>query len=110
LRDRLSARIASAPEALSGRLAHLIRETAKRALTTAEDRAALDARLAELAGRVIGESRPQIAAYVADVIAGWEPEELNAWCEEEIGHPDEVAWTDVDALGRWAEPLRLTTD
>lgn len=87
LRDRLGKRIANAPEALSGPLAHLIRDTATRALATPEARETLDRRLAELAGRVIGESRPQIAAYVTDVIAGWEPEELNTRFEEEIG-PD----------------------
>lgn len=87
LRDRLRNRIASAPDALAMPLARLLRDTATQALATPEARATLDARLAELAGRVIGEARPQIAAYVTDVIAGWEPEELNARFEEEIG-PD----------------------
>lgn len=81
----ITSRLKDQPDALSGPLAEIIRDFAGKALAEPEARAALDARLAELAGRAIGEARPQIAAYVADVIAGWEPEELNARFEEEIG-------------------------
>jgi uncharacterized membrane-anchored protein YjiN (DUF445 family) len=87
VRIRTAARLAEDPDALAGPLAELIRGFAARALDDPETRAALDARIAGLAGQVIGEARPAIAAYVADVIAGWEPEELNARFEAEIG-PD----------------------
>ena len=86
-REQLSARLATAPEAFSAPLAELIRDTATRALAAPEARAGFDARLAGLAGRVVGEAGPMIAADVDDVIAGWAPEELNARFEEEIG-PD----------------------
>ena len=47
----------------------------------------LDARIAEIAARLIGDLRPAISGYVTDVIAGWEPQELTARFEAEIG-PD----------------------
>ncbi|MFV0302605.1 MAG: DUF445 family protein, partial [Paracoccus sp. (in: a-proteobacteria)] len=87
LRSRLARRLNDDPGAMVEPLADLIQGFARRALSTPEARAGFDARLAQLASRVIGELRPQISAYVADVIAGWEPEELNARFEAEIG-PD----------------------
>jgi uncharacterized membrane-anchored protein YjiN (DUF445 family) len=87
VRARTTARLADDPDALVAALSEVIRTFAGRALASPEARAALDARIAAVAGRVIGEARPAIAAYVTDVIAGWEPEELNARFEAEIG-PD----------------------
>ena len=87
LRDRLRARIAEDPEALAAPIADLIRDLAARTLADDATRAVLDARLAEIAARLIADMRPAISGYVTDVIAGWEPQELNARFEAEIG-PD----------------------
>ena len=87
VRSRAAARLVEEPGALAAPLAELIRGFAARALDDPEARSALDARLAGLAGQAIGEGRSTIAVYVADVIAKWEPEELNARFEAEIG-PD----------------------
>lgn len=87
LRERLRTRIAADPDAVAGPLARLIRDTAARALATPEAREAADARIASLAGRIVGEAGPAIAVYIEEVISGWEPEELNARFEAEIG-PD----------------------
>lgn len=87
LRSRLRARIADDPEALAAPLAGLIRDVARRARDDGATRAALDARMADLAAEFIGDMRPAVAGYIADVIAGWEPDELNARFEQEIG-PD----------------------
>ena len=87
LRDRLRARIAEDPEALAAPIADLIRDLAARTLADDATRAVLDARLADIAARLIGDMRPAISGYVTDVIAGWEPQELNARFEAEIG-PD----------------------
>ena len=87
LRDRLRDRLVAEPEALAEPLADLIRDLTTR---TGRDDAmsiALDARVAEIGARLIGEMRPAIGDYVADVIASWEPLELNARFEAEIG-PD----------------------
>jgi uncharacterized membrane-anchored protein YjiN (DUF445 family) len=85
LRDRLAARLADDSATLADPLADMIRDAATRALADPTTRAAFDARLAELAGRALADLRPAIAGYVADVNAGWEPSELNARFEEEIG-------------------------
>ncbi|MBV8613118.1 MAG: DUF445 domain-containing protein [Acetobacteraceae bacterium] len=87
LRDHLRDRIAADPEALAVPGAELIRDLATRALADTAARAQLDARIAEVAARLIGAIRPAISAYVADVITSWEPAELNARFEAEIG-PD----------------------
>ena len=87
LRDRLRARIAADPEALAGPVADLIRDLAARTLADDATRAALDARLADIAARLIADMRPAISGYVTDVIAGWEPQELTARFEAELG-PD----------------------
>lgn len=87
LRDRLLATIADEDDALAGPVADTIREFADRAASDQEVRDALDARVADLASGLIGDLRPAIADYVADVIAGWEPSELNERFESEIG-PD----------------------
>ncbi|MBU3029433.1 DUF445 domain-containing protein [Paracoccus marinaquae] len=87
LRADALARLAEEPDLMVEPIAELVRGFAGRALADPAARAAFDARLAELAGRMVGELRPQIATYVADVIAGWEPAELNARFEAELG-PD----------------------
>lgn len=87
LRDRLRARIAEDPEALAAPIARLIRDIAQRALDDEATRTALDERLSDLAAEIVGDMRPAVAGYIADVIAGWEPEDLNARFEDEIG-PD----------------------
>lgn len=86
-RERLAAKLSSDPDALAGPLAELIGGAATRLLSDPDNRAALDDRLATFAGVVVRGARPQIAAYVTDVIANWAPEQLNARFEEEIG-PD----------------------
>lgn len=87
MRGRLSDQLRSDPDALTRPLADFLRDTARRGLSDPGARAALDARLSTLAGQIIGQAAPQIAAYVTDVIAGWPPEELNERFEQEIG-PD----------------------
>jgi uncharacterized membrane-anchored protein YjiN (DUF445 family) len=87
LRDQLRERIAADPEALAAPIADLIRDLSARTVADEATRAALDARLAETAARLIGDLRPAISGYVTDVIAGWKPQELNARFEAEIG-PD----------------------
>lgn len=85
LRDRLRTRLAEDPDAFAAPVAGMIRDLASRSAADPAIRAALDARTAELAAKVIGDLRPAIADYVGDVIASWEPEELNARFEAEIG-------------------------
>ena len=87
LRDRLRERIADDPKALSAPIADLVRDLSTRALAEDSTRAAFDARIADIAARLIGDLRPAISGYVTDVIASWEPRELNARFEAEIG-PD----------------------
>jgi uncharacterized membrane-anchored protein YjiN (DUF445 family) len=87
LRARLRDRIAEDPQALAAPIAELIKAISFRALADDATRAALDARVAEVAARLIGDMRPAISDYVADVITSWEPSELNARFEAEIG-PD----------------------
>jgi uncharacterized membrane-anchored protein YjiN (DUF445 family) len=87
LRDRLRDRIAEDPQALAAPIAELIKDMSLRALADDATRAGLDARVAEVAARLIGDMRPAISDYVADVIASWQPSELNARFEAEIG-PD----------------------
>ena len=48
-------------------------------------REALDARIAEIAARLIGDLRPAIGGFVTEVIASWEPAELIARFETEVG-------------------------
>ena len=74
LRDRLAARIDADPDAVAAPVAALIRDLATRLRADPAAQAALDARIAALAAQVIGDLRPMLGGYVADVIAGWEPE------------------------------------
>lgn len=86
-RARLSERIAADPAAVAAPVAVFLGGLAR---SIAEDRAAadrLDERLAGLAGHVVGVFRPQLGGYVAEVIAGWKPDELIARFETELG-PD----------------------
>jgi uncharacterized membrane-anchored protein YjiN (DUF445 family) len=87
LRERLAARINADPDAVATPIAALIHDLATRLRADAAARAALDARIAALAAQVIGDMRPMLGGYVADVIAGWEPEELIDRFEAELG-PD----------------------
>lgn len=87
LRDRLRARLDDDPDAFAAPVADTIRDFSRRAADDPATRDALDDRIAELAAGFIGELRPAIADYVADVIAGWAPAELNERFEAEIG-PD----------------------
>ena len=68
-------------------VAEAIRDFARRAADDPTTRNALDSRISELAAQLIGDLRPAIADDVADVIADWQPEELNERFEAEIG-PD----------------------
>ena len=74
LRDRLAARIDADPDAVAAPIAALIHDLATRLRADEAAHAALDARIAALAAQVIGDMRPMLGGYVADVIAGWEPE------------------------------------
>jgi uncharacterized membrane-anchored protein YjiN (DUF445 family) len=87
LRDRLAARIDADPDAIAAPVAALLRDLAARLRTDPAARDALDARIAALAALAIGELRPLLGAYVADVIAGWEPDEMIDRFEAELG-PD----------------------
>ena len=85
LRDRLRDRIAEDPEALAAPIAGLIGDLSARALADDASREALDARIAEIAARLIGDLRPAIGGFVTEVIASWEPAELIARFETEVG-------------------------
>ena len=87
LRDRLAARIDADPDAVADPVAALIRDVATRLRGDPAAQAALDARIAALAAQVIGDLRPLLGGYVADVIAGWEPEEMIERFEAQLG-PD----------------------
>ena len=87
LRDRLAERIETDPDALAEPLARLLVDLTARLRTDPEARTALDARIAATAARLVGDLRPVLGGYVADVIAGWEPDELIARFEAELG-PD----------------------
>ncbi|MFV0382632.1 DUF445 domain-containing protein [Paracoccus sp. (in: a-proteobacteria)] len=87
IQSRIRASLSADPDATAEILADLVQGVAARLLSSRQARAGFDARFAQLGSRVIGELRPRISAYVSDVIAGWEPEELNARFEGEIG-PD----------------------
>ncbi len=87
LRDRLAERIAADPDAVAAPVATLIGGLAARLRADPEARRALDARLAALVAGIIGDLRPALGGYVADVIAGWKPDELIHRFETELG-PD----------------------
>jgi uncharacterized membrane-anchored protein YjiN (DUF445 family) len=87
VRGRLAARLESDPDAVARPIAAALGDLARRLHADPDARAALDARLADTAARIIGDLRPTLGGYVADVIAGWEPDELIARFEEQIG-PD----------------------
>lgn len=86
-RNAIVARVSSDREAAARPLADTMRQFMARALAEPATRDAVDARLAQFAAKVVGENRRRIGAYIADVIAGWEPEDLNARFEAEVG-PD----------------------
>lgn len=86
-RRSIAMQLVTNSDAVADALAQAIGAFASAALSDPSARSALDARLARLAGHAIGDARPAIAAYVADVIAGWETDELNARFEAELG-PD----------------------
>jgi uncharacterized membrane-anchored protein YjiN (DUF445 family) len=87
LRDRLAARIDADPQAVASPVAALIRDLAARLRADPAAQEALDARIAAFAAQVIGDMRPLLGGYVADVIAGWEPEQMIERFEAELG-PD----------------------
>jgi uncharacterized membrane-anchored protein YjiN (DUF445 family) len=87
VRDRIAARLDDDPDAVAQPLAAMLAAFAARLKADPEARATLDATLAAGAARVIGDLRPVLGGYVADVIAGWQPEELIARFEAQIG-PD----------------------
>ena len=87
LRNRLRDCIAPDAGMPAVPVAEFIRDFAVRALADDAVRAQFDSGILEILGRLIGEGRPVISAYVADVIASWESAELNARFEAEIG-PD----------------------
>jgi uncharacterized membrane-anchored protein YjiN (DUF445 family) len=87
VRDRLAARLETDPDAAARPIATALGDLSRRLRADPEARAALDARLAETAARIIGDLRPTLGGYVAGVIAGWEPDELIARFEAQVG-PD----------------------
>lgn len=86
-RDRLARRIDAGPEAVAEPVAAFLAGLARSIAADPEASRRLDARLAGLAGHVVDIFRPQIGGYVAEVIAGWKPDELIARFETELG-PD----------------------
>ncbi|HET9069028.1 MAG TPA: DUF445 domain-containing protein [Amaricoccus sp.] len=87
LRDRLAARLDSDPDAVAAPVAALLGDRAARLAADPAARDALDAHVAALSAQLIGEMRPLLGGYVADVIAGWQPEEMIDRFEAELG-PD----------------------
>lgn len=87
LRNRLRDCIAMDAGMQAVPVAELIRDLAIRALADDAIRAQFDSGIVEILGRLIGEARPVIGAYVTDVIASWKSAELNMRFEAEIG-PD----------------------
>jgi uncharacterized membrane-anchored protein YjiN (DUF445 family) len=87
MRDRIAARIDDDPDAIAAPLAALIGDLAARLQADPDARADLDARIAATAAKVIADLRPVLGGYVADVIANWQPDELIARFEAQIG-PD----------------------
>lgn len=87
VRGRLSARIAEAPDTVAEPVAVFLAGIAAGIARDDAAAARLDERLASLAGQAIGAFRPQLGGYVAEVIAGWKPDELIARFETELG-PD----------------------
>ena len=87
LRDRLAERIDADPDAVAAPIALLVRDVATRLRADPAGQEALDARIAGLAAQVVGDMRPLLGGYVADVIAGWKPEEMIERFEAELG-PD----------------------
>jgi uncharacterized membrane-anchored protein YjiN (DUF445 family) len=87
LRDRLAERVESDPDSIAEPVARLLADLAARLARDPEARAALDARIAASAARIVGDLRPALGGYVAGVIADWHPDELIARFEAELG-PD----------------------
>jgi uncharacterized membrane-anchored protein YjiN (DUF445 family) len=87
VRARVAARLAEDPDAVALPVAQLIGDLAARLRADPSAGAALDARIAAVVAQVIGELRPVLGGYVADVIAGWEPQQLIDRFEAELG-PD----------------------
>jgi uncharacterized membrane-anchored protein YjiN (DUF445 family) len=87
LRDRLATRLEENPEALAAPVARALQHLATAGLADPAARAAFDERFADLAAQLVGDLRPAISGYVADVIANWSPDELNQRFEAELG-PD----------------------
>jgi uncharacterized membrane-anchored protein YjiN (DUF445 family) len=87
VRDRIAARLDAEPDTVAEPLATMLAGFAQRLGRDPEARAALDARIAVGAARLIGDLRPVLGGYVADVIAGWQPDELIGRFETQIG-PD----------------------
>lgn len=69
----------------SDALGRAIAETAQRIAADKTALAALDAQLGRYAARALTDLRPLIATYLAQIIAGWKPDELIARFEAEIG-------------------------
>lgn len=86
-RERLSDRLATAPETVAEPIAVFLAGIARSIASDDAASARLDERLAGLAAHVVGVFRPQLGGYVAEVIAGWKPDELIARFETELG-PD----------------------
>lgn len=86
-RGKLIQRIETDPEAVAGPLAVFLGGLARSIAEDDHASARLDERVAGLAGHVVGVFRPQLGGYVAEVIAGWKPDELISRFEAELG-PD----------------------
>jgi uncharacterized membrane-anchored protein YjiN (DUF445 family) len=87
VRDRLAARLDAEPGAVAAPLAEALATLGAKLRADPAARAALDDRIAAGTARLVGDLRPVLGGYIADVIAGWEPEALIARFEEQIG-PD----------------------
>jgi uncharacterized membrane-anchored protein YjiN (DUF445 family) len=87
VRSRLAARLDTEPAAVADPLAEALGTFAARLRADPAARDALDGRIAAGTARLVGDLRPVLGGYVADVVAGWEPDALIARFEEQIG-PD----------------------
>ena len=87
MRDRLSEGLSRDPEEAEAAIAGAVRGFAETLLADKETLARFEAQMASTAEVAITELRDPIAAYVTEVIDGWQAEELSERFELEIG-PD----------------------
>jgi uncharacterized membrane-anchored protein YjiN (DUF445 family) len=87
VRARIAGRLAEDPDAVAVPIARLIGDLATRLRADPDAGGALDAQIAHATAQVVGALRPTLGGYVADVIAGWDAQQLVDRFEAELG-PD----------------------